>query len=136
MIGAHRDPKLGAVVVVGAGGKYVEAMPDFAMLLPPFSREDVAEAIGRLRIAPLLAGVRGERPLDVAAWIDLAMAVGALMVSPDSTVESLDANPVLLVHDGMRTRAVVVDAVVVDAAATSALVASDKAGASDGVSAR
>jgi acyl-CoA synthetase (NDP forming) len=113
MVGAHRDPTLGAVVIVGGGGKYVEAVPDFAMLLPPFSREDVARAIDGLRLAPLLTGVRGERPLDATAWIDLAMAVGELMVEPSSTIESLDANPVLLVHAGDGTRAVVADAVVV-----------------------
>ncbi len=28
MIGAHRDPFFGPVIVVGDGGKYVEAMPD------------------------------------------------------------------------------------------------------------
>ena len=36
LIGAHRDPIFGPVVVVGEGGKYVEAMPDLKLLLPPF----------------------------------------------------------------------------------------------------
>lgn len=116
MVGAHRDVKLGAVVIVGAGGKYIEAMPDFAMLLPPFSVDDAAAAIGTLRIAPVLGGVRGDEPLDVRAWADLAVAVGELMTSADSTIESLDANPVLLVRDDGRTRAIVADAVVVTGA--------------------
>jgi acetate---CoA ligase (ADP-forming) len=116
MVGAHRDPRLGAVVVVGAGGKYVEALPDFAMLLPPFERDDVARAIAGLRIAPLVRGVRGEAPLDVGPWIDLALAVGALMVAEDSAVESLDINPVLLVRSVEGTRAVVADAVVMTSA--------------------
>ncbi|WP_375476183.1 acetate--CoA ligase family protein [uncultured Jatrophihabitans sp.] len=114
MVGGHRDGKLGAVVLVGAGGKYVEAVPDFAMLLPPFDRADALAAIGSLRMAPLLAGVRGEAPVDAGPWADLAVAVGELLIAPESVVESLDANPVLLVRDGARTRAVVADAVVVE----------------------
>lgn len=113
MVGAHRDATYGAVVIVGAGGKYIEAVPDFATLLPPFGREEVAMAIKGLRLAPLLEGVRGEEPVDIDAWVDLAVSVGDLMVAKDSVIESLDANPVLLVRDVGGTRAVIADAVVV-----------------------
>ena len=67
LLGAHRDPFFGPVVLVGDGGKYVEAMPDTRILLPPFSAEDVRDALGRLRIAPVLAGARGEPPLRARA---------------------------------------------------------------------
>ncbi len=60
MIGAHRDPVFGPVVAVGDGGKYVEVFRDTALLLPPFSKDDAKQALGKLRIAPLFAGVRGE----------------------------------------------------------------------------
>src|SRR5271156_5229591 len=60
MIGAHRDPVFGPVVAVGDGGKYVEVFRDTTLLLPPFAKADVMEALGKLRIAPLFAGVRGE----------------------------------------------------------------------------
>lgn len=116
MVGAHRDTSYGAVVIVGAGGKYIEAMPDFATLLPPFGREEVVKAIQGLRIAPLLRGVRGDEAVDIGSWVDLAVAVGDLMVAEDSTIESLDANPVLLVREDGGTRAVVADAVVVTCA--------------------
>ncbi|HMH62031.1 MAG TPA: acetate--CoA ligase family protein, partial [Bradyrhizobium sp.] len=56
MIGAHRDPVFGPVVAVGDGGKYVEIFRDTALLLPPFSKDDAREALGRLRVAPLFAG--------------------------------------------------------------------------------
>jgi acyl-CoA synthetase (NDP forming) len=113
MVGSHRDPTLGSVVVVGAGGKYIEALPDFKVLLPPFERVDVIRAIESLRLAPLLHGTRGDAAVDITSWVDLAMAVGDLMISEDSVVESLDANPVLLVRDGTRMRAVIADAVVI-----------------------
>jgi hypothetical protein len=69
----------GPVVLVGDGGLYVEAMPDTQVLLPPFDAARVEQALRRLRIAPLLDGVRGEPPLDVAAFCAAAVAVGALM---------------------------------------------------------
>ena len=37
MIGAHVDAVFGPVVVIGDGGKYVEALPDSQLLLPPFT---------------------------------------------------------------------------------------------------
>ena len=110
MIGAHRDPVFGPVVAVGDGGKYVEIFRDTALLLPPFSKDDAREALGRLRVAPLFAGVRGEQPMDVESLCDAAVKIGALMLDPVARVMSLDLNPVLL--DTAGKGCVVVDAVV------------------------
>jgi hypothetical protein len=56
----------------------------------------VKEALTRLRIAPLLAGVRGEPPLDVEAFCEATLAVCRLMMNPRSGVVNLDLNPVLV----------------------------------------
>ena len=108
MIGAHRDPLFGHAVVFGEGGKYVEALPDLRLLLLPFQREDVERELQQLRMAPLLAGVRGEPPLDVEAFVDAVMAVQRWM--QQAPVASLDLNPVLLGAPGEPVCAV--DAVV------------------------
>jgi acyl-CoA synthetase (NDP forming) len=110
MIGAHRDPVFGPVVAVGDGGKYVEIFRDTTLLLPPFSKDDAREALGKLRIAPLFAGVRGEPPMDVDALCDAVVRIGELMLDPAAKVMSLDLNPVLL--DSAGKGCVVVDAVV------------------------
>ncbi|HEY5930641.1 MAG TPA: acetate--CoA ligase family protein [Burkholderiales bacterium] len=96
MIGAKVDPVFGPVVLLGDGGKYVEAMPDVQVLIAPFTAADVKAALAKLRIAPLLAGVRGEPALDVEAFTAAAMAVGKLMMDSSSGVVNLDLNPVLL----------------------------------------
>ena len=113
MIGAHRDPVFGPVVAVGDGGKYVEIFRDTALLLPPFSNDEIREALGKLKIAPLLSGVRGEVPMDVDRLSDAVLRVGELMLDPAARVMSLDLNPVLL--DSAGKGCVVVDAVVFQA---------------------
>jgi len=96
MIGGRIDPVFGPVVLVGDGGKYVEAMPDVQLLIAPFTAAEVRDVLGRLRIAPLLTGVRGEPALDVEAFCDAALAVCRLMMNPQSGVVNLDLNPVLV----------------------------------------
>jgi len=99
MIGAHRDPVFGPVVVVGDGGKYVEALPDVQLMLAPFRREDALNRLQRLRIAPIFAGVRGEAPMDIDAVADAAVAVGQL-IAAHPEIHSIDVNPILLKSRG------------------------------------
>lgn len=110
MVGARMDPVFGPVVVVGDGGKYVEALKDCAVLLPPFSEPDVQAALRTLRIAPLLGGVRGEPPLDVQALSRIAVAAGRVIAGARGAIASLDLNPVMVGAAGEG--AVVVDALV------------------------
>jgi acyl-CoA synthetase (NDP forming) len=110
LIGAHRDPFFGPVIAVGEGGKYVEAMPDVALLLPPFTKDDVLRALDGLRCAQVLKGVRGEAPMDREAFADAAVKVAALMLR-DRGIASLDMNPVMIGDQGSGVA--LVDAVVV-----------------------
>jgi acetate---CoA ligase (ADP-forming) len=110
MIGAHVDPGFGPVVVFGQGGKYVEAMPDVALLLPPFDASAVRDRLAALRCAPLFAGVRGEPALAVEALCDAVVRIGDALARPDNTLVSVDLNPVLLCARGEGC--VAVDAVV------------------------
>jgi acyl-CoA synthetase (NDP forming) len=115
LVGAHVDPVFGPVVLIGAGGRYVEVTDDVQVLLPPFDAGHALEAIGRLRIAPLLAGVRGEPPADVDAWAAAADRLGQLMLANDR-IASVDINPLMLgerAEPGAGTGAIAVDAVVV-----------------------
>ena len=99
-LGARVDPAFGPVVLVGDGGIYLEALQDFQLLLPPFGEDEVRAALARLRIAPLLAGVRGEPPPDVAAYARMAVRLGDAMLAWRGEIASLDLNPVMLLEDG------------------------------------
>ena len=112
LIGGSRDANFGPLVLIGDGGKYVEAMPDTVLLLPPFDRDDVEAALGGLRVAPVLRGVRGEPPMDIAALAAAAVAVGRLMLD-DPAIVSLDINPMLLGSAGAGC--IALDAVIIRA---------------------
>ena len=63
-LGIARDPDLGPLIVVGAGGILVELLADRVVALPPVGEEQARRMIGRLRAARLLAGIRGAPPAD------------------------------------------------------------------------
>jgi acetate---CoA ligase (ADP-forming) len=109
MIGAHRDPMFGPIVALGDGGKYVEAMPDVRLLLPPFTPDDATAALKSLRCWPVLAGTRGEAAADVASVAEAARAVGGLVTRASPRILSLDINPLMVDGAGYA----IVDAVVV-----------------------
>ena len=62
-IGLVRDPALGPLVVVAAGGVLVELLDDRAVALPPLSPDGARRMLDRLRLRPLLDGFRGAPPV-------------------------------------------------------------------------
>jgi acyl-CoA synthetase (NDP forming) len=109
-LGARLDPHFGPAVMVGDGGIALEALKDFRLLLPPFSRQDVLTALAGLRIAPLLGALRGQPPLDVGAYADMAVQLGDAVLGWGEQVASVDVNPVIVFEQG--SGALAVDALV------------------------
>ncbi|MGH1360811.1 MAG: acetate--CoA ligase family protein [Burkholderiaceae bacterium] len=113
MIGARLDPVFGPVVIVGMGGKYVEALNDAVVLLPPFTTTDVISELQHLQMAPIFSGVRGEAPLDLNALAGIAVQVGDWLLAGNDSgacIASIDLNPVLVNSDG--DGAIVLDALI------------------------
>lgn len=95
-LGVRQDAHFGTVVMVSDGGKYVEALRDFVVLLHPFSAADVLAKLKTLRIAPVLAGVRGEAPIDLDVVARTAVALGALAAAHPQSIASIDLNPLIV----------------------------------------
>ncbi len=102
-VGMVRDPSLGPLVMVAAGGVAVDVWQDHAFLMPPFGPAESARALRTLRIWPLLDGFRGTEPVDTDGLARLVAAVGRLALDVPELVE-LDLNPVMV---GAATCAVV-----------------------------
>lgn len=94
-LGVRQDPLFGTIVMVSDGGKYVEALRDFAVLLYPFSEQDVTDKLMQLRIAPILAGVRGEPPVDLDVVARSAVALAQLAATHPHSIASIDLNPLI-----------------------------------------
>jgi len=109
-LGARIDAQFGPVVMLGDGGIYLEALKDFVLLMPPFDEDEAREALGRLRVAPILAGVRGEPPRDIAAVARMAARLGEAILAWRDKVASIDINPVMAYEAGKG--AVALDALV------------------------
>lgn len=95
MLGARHDKQFGTLVMLGDGGKYVEAMKDYALLRHPFTQADAMAALRGLRIAPLYDGVRGEPPYRLEPLAEMAMALGDLVAAAKGAIASIDLNPVM-----------------------------------------
>lgn len=95
VVGVVRDPGLGPLVLVGAGGTATDVWQDRRLLLSPVTRHDVTAALESLTIWPLLSGFRGQEPADVDHLVDLVLAVGMLAREVPELAE-LDLNPVLV----------------------------------------
>jgi hypothetical protein len=107
IIGAVKDPTFGPVIMIGAGGITAEAAPDVVALLSPPEPGEVADALDRLRIAPLLRGWRGKAPVDIAAIEKLVATIATAIEQPD--VSEIDCNPVAIVNG----HPIVLDALVI-----------------------
>ncbi|MEA3024391.1 MAG: hypothetical protein QOK01_3243 [Alphaproteobacteria bacterium] len=110
VVGARNDPDWGAVVMVGFGGVWVEALDDVRLLAPDATIEEIIGEIAKLRGAKLLQGARGAPPADLAALADIVAAVAALMRATPELLE-IDLNPVVVHGAGRGARAL--DALVV-----------------------
>ena len=94
-LGITRDPGLGPLVVIGAGGLLVEFLADRAVARPPVGAAQAQRKLGRLRVAGLLAGVRGQQAADTGAIAGAVVAVSAIARELGDHLEALDINPLI-----------------------------------------
>jgi len=94
ILGIKRDPQFGHVIVCGTGGIYAEVLRDIHRELLPINRELAERMLRSLRGYPLLAGVRGEKPVNVEKVVD-AMVHLANFALHNPHVKELDINPLI-----------------------------------------
>jgi acetate---CoA ligase (ADP-forming) len=112
MVGAKRDASWGTVLLLGLGGIWVEALGDVQLLSGSASEELIREALGKLRSAKLLAGVRGAPPADVDAVVHVVRAIRRIMQTMPEVTE-IDVNPLMVHANGQGATAL--DALIVTA---------------------
>lgn len=98
IIGGKKDPQFGHMIILGAGGIYVEIFRDISARICPVGREDVEEMINELKSHPLLEGARGRKPINRTSLQDLVLKACAFMSKED--IKEMDLNPVVFDENG------------------------------------
>jgi acetyltransferase len=109
VMGVHRDPEMGLVVMAGSGGVLLELIRDVAFVAPPVSLAKARDLLARTRAARLVKGFRGGAALDADAFCQALVALGHLARELGDVIETVDVNPFMLLPKG----GVAVDALVV-----------------------
>ncbi len=105
IIGAKAEPGVGHLIMFGLGGIFVDVLKDVIFNLTPVTDAEAREMVDGIQASALLDGVRGEKPVDKTALIDLIQRLSKLVTDFPQIVE-LDLNPVMAFEKG----AVAVDA--------------------------
>lgn len=94
ILGSSLDPQFGPVILFGLGGQLVEVFKDRALALPPLNTTLARRVMERTKIYTALKGVRGRKPVDLAALEHLMVAFSRLVVE-QRWVKEIDINPML-----------------------------------------
>jgi len=108
ILGMTRDAQFGPVLMFGLGGIFVEVMKDVSVRIHPLTDLDARAMIERIKGYPLLAGARGEKPVDLDFLEQSLLRLSQLVGELEDELEGLDLNP--LIVTGKRETSFVVDA--------------------------
>jgi acyl-CoA synthetase (NDP forming) len=109
VLGIHRDPEMGPVILFGAGGVELELHPDVAFAALPLDETAALTLIARTRVAKIIDGYRGSKALDRKALVKALLGLSQLAMDAGARLQSIDVNPFLLKPRG----GVALDALVV-----------------------
>ena len=100
VLGLHRDPEAGLVLMIGTGGIWLELFKDVAFAVPPISKEKALHMVSQTKAAALLNGYRGAPVCDMDALTDAIVALGTFATHDGDSIESVDINPFVVLPKG------------------------------------
>lgn len=100
LLGLHRDPQFGLVIVFGLGGIQAELTSDVTVRRLPLGRAEAREMIRGLKSSAVFFRHRNAAPLDVAALEETLLALSRFGTAHDHILESVDVNPLRVREDG------------------------------------
>ncbi|MES2533017.1 MAG: acetate--CoA ligase family protein, partial [Pseudomonadota bacterium] len=109
ILGIHRDPTFGPMVMYGSGGTAVELFKDVAFASAPLTPTRAAALIERVKATRLLRQWRGGPQYDEQALADALCRLSDFAIAHADAVESVDINPLVVRTQG----AACLDAVIV-----------------------
>lgn len=104
LIGMRRDPQIGPMVVLAAGGIFTEIYRDSVMRLAPVDLEGAKAMIATLKVTQILDGARGRTKGDLDALARAVVAVSNLALCDD--IIEAEINPLIVLPKGEGVAAV------------------------------
>jgi acetyltransferase len=98
ILGSSIDPQFGPVLLFGSGGQLVEVYKDSALALPPLNSTLARRMMEQTSIFKALKGVRGRKPIDLAA-LELLLVRFSQLVAEQRRIKEIDINPLLASSD-------------------------------------
>src|SRR5271155_2089948 len=94
ILGSSVDPQFGPVLLFGSGGQLVEVYRDRALALPPLNTTLAQRMMEQTKVFTALKGVRGRKPVDIAALEHLLVRFSQLVLEQPWIAE-IDINPLI-----------------------------------------
>jgi acetyltransferase len=96
--GVKFEPKFGHLILCGMGGIFIEVLKDFSTGLAPVSKEEATGMIEKLKMYPVLKGVRGQQGINLPLFTDILLRLSSLVhVLPE--IREMDLNPLIASED-------------------------------------
>ncbi|MBU1314755.1 MAG: acetate--CoA ligase family protein [Alphaproteobacteria bacterium] len=106
LVGFRRDPQVGPMVILAAGGIFTELYRDSTMRLAPVDRATALEMIGEIKASRILDGYRGGAVGDLEALANAIVSVSRLATQTAPRIEELEINPLLVLPQGQGVCAI------------------------------
>ncbi len=94
ILGSSIDAQFGPVILFGSGGVMVEVYGDHALALPPLNTTLAHRMMEHTRIFSALKGVRGRKPVNLAALEQILVRFSQLVLELP-WIKEIDINPLL-----------------------------------------
>ncbi len=95
VVGLTRDLQFGPCVMFGLGGIFTEILEDISFRVAPLQKKDAMEMIQEIKGRKILEPIRGMKPVNMDALVDILIKVGNIGVENDS-VKEIDINPLII----------------------------------------
>ena len=105
ILGLRRDPQLGPLILLGAGGVQAELSGDSTLRLLPLREGDARGMIEDLKVKRLLDGYRGAPAYDTDALIAAIEALARMGDALGERLEEAEINPLFVLQNGQGVAA-------------------------------
>jgi acetate---CoA ligase (ADP-forming) len=100
IIGSVNDATFGPTVMFGLGGIFVEVLKDVTFRVAPIAKGEARRMQDDIKGAPILSGVRGEKPRDRDKLAETLSIYSQMIIDLQDEISETDANPVLVYDEG------------------------------------